>query len=114
MIKEFTCIVCPIGCPLKVEYEKGKVLSVSGNGCKRGAAYAESEYIAPIRTVTSTIRCEDGSMVSVKTSCPIPKEKIFECLEIINNAKAVLPVAAGDVIIEDVFGSNIVATQNRG
>ena len=36
-----TCIVCPRGCALTVRLdESGKPLSVSGNACKRGEAYA--------------------------------------------------------------------------
>ena len=50
---------------------------------------------------------------SVKTDRPIPKEKITECMALINEAEAKLPIAIGDVIIEDAFGSRIVATQNR-
>ena len=42
-----------------------------------------------------------------------PKEKMQECMQIINSNTAKLPIAVGDVLIENVFGSNIVATQNR-
>ena len=52
-------------------------------------------------------------MVSVKTDTTIPKEKVFECMEIINKTSVSLPISVGDVIIKDVFGSNVVATQNR-
>ena len=97
-----------------VVYEKdGKVEKVTGNTCKRGEAYAHNECTNPQRTVTSTVRCTDGSLVSVKTDRPIPKEKITECMALINEAEAKLPIAIGDVIIEDAFGSRIVATQNR-
>ena len=85
MEREMTCIVCPMGCTLKVELsDKGEVLKVSGNNCKRGAVYAEAECTNPQRTVTSTVRCLDGGMVSVKTDKTIPKDKMFECMKIIN------------------------------
>ena len=113
MIRNLTCIVCPLGCDLTVEIENGKVISVSGNTCPRGKKYAESECVSPVRTVTSTVRCEDGSLVSVKTSTPIPKDKMLDCIKIINNHVAHLPICVGDVIIKDVYGSNIVATQNK-
>ena len=114
MKRTLTCIVCPVGCTLEAELEEGKVVSVSGNTCPRGIKYAEAECIAPVRTVTSTVRCADGSVLPVKTDRPIPKEKVAECMKIINNAIAPLPVAIGDVIIKDVFGSNVVATKNQG
>ena len=113
MKRELTCIVCPMGCPLTVDFENGKILSVTGNTCPRGLNYAKNECLSPKRTITSTVKCFDGSVLSVKTDCAIPKEKIFECMKIINNSVAHLPVSVGDVIIEDVFGSNIVATQNK-
>ena len=114
MKRELTCIICPQGCSLLVDFEDGKVLSVTGNTCPRGVKYAESECISPKRTVTSTIRCDNNSVVSVKTDRPIPKDKVFSCMEIINKKIATLPIAKGDVIIENVFGANIVATQNKG
>ena len=113
MKRELTCIVCPMGCSIDVELEDGKVLSVTGNTCKRGEEYARNECISPVRTITSTVRCDDGSVLSVKTDKPIPKDKIFECMKIINNAVAHLPISAGDVIIEDVFGANVIATMSR-
>lgn len=112
MTRELTCIICPRGCGLKVEIEDGKVLSVTGNSCPRGVKYAEDECCNPMRTITSTVRCEDGRVISVKTDRPIPKAKMFECMKMINSATAHLPIAIGDVIIEDVFGSNVVATEN--
>ncbi|MBQ2811744.1 MAG: DUF1667 domain-containing protein [Clostridia bacterium] len=113
MERKLTCIVCPLGCEMTVQTEDKKVLSVTGNTCPRGKVYAETECVAPKRTLTSTVRCSDGGLVSVKTDKPIPKEKMSECMEILNKATAVLPVSIGDVIVEDVFGSNIVATQNK-
>ena len=113
MERKLTCIVCPLGCEMTVQTQDKKVLSVTGNTCPRGKVYAETECVAPKRTLTSTVRCSDGSLVSVKTDNPIPKEKMSECMEIVNKAIATLPVSIGDVIVEDVFGSNIVATQNK-
>lgn len=111
--RKLTCIVCPLGCELTVTLEENRVLEVRGNTCKRGEAYAQNECTNPKRTVTSTVLCEDGCTVSVKTDEPIPKEKIFECMEVINSTTARLPIKIGDVIIKNVCGSNIVATKNR-
>ena len=113
MQRELTCIVCPMGCSLVVELEDGKVKSVSGNTCKRGEEYANNECTNPMRTVTTTVKCDDGTPLPVKTEKPIPKEKIFECMKIINNSTAHLPISVGDVIIEDVFVINVVATAAR-
>ena len=113
MKRNLTCIVCPMGCDLEVEFENKEVVSVVGNTCKRGFDYAVSECTNPVRTVTSSVRCKTGDMVSVKTDKPIPKEKIYECMKLINSAHPDLPICIGDVIIKNVFGSNIIATQNK-
>ena len=113
-VRELTCIICPKGCALKVELdENGKVLGVTGNTCKRGAEYAENECTNPMRTVIATMRCWDGTGIPVKTKTPIPKANIYECMNIINKGVVTLPVHIGDIVIHNVFGSDIVVTENR-
>ena len=113
MKRELTCIVCPRGCQMVVELEGKRVLSVSGNFCPRGKTYAETECTHPTRTVTTTAKCSDGSLVSVKTDRLIPKENMMDCMRMVNGIVVSLPVSVGDVILEDVFGARIVATQNK-
>lgn len=111
--RELTCIICPRGCALKVTLDDdGSVLNVEGNSCKRGETYAKSECTDPQRTVTSTVRCTDGGVVAVKTDRTIPKSKVMECMKIINAATVTRPVRIGQVVIKDVFGSNVVVTAN--
>ena len=112
MKRELTCIVCPIGCSLIVELEDGKVIDVKGNTCPRGKVYAENECIAPKRTITTTVKCKNGEILPVKTETPIPKEKMFEAMDVINKTNPDLPISAGDVIIENIFGSKVIATKN--
>lgn len=113
MERKLTCIVCPLGCEITVQLAEGKPLNITGNTCPRGAEYAQNECTNPQRTVTSTVRCSDGSLLSVKTDRPIPKDKVNACMQKINGAVATLPVAIGDVILSDIFGSAIVATENK-
>lgn len=113
MERKLTCIICPLGCELAVQTSDQNVLNVQGNNCPRGKVYAENECTHPQRTVTSTVKCTDGSLLAVKTDRTISKEKVTECMDMINGIVAKLPVAIGDTIVEDVFGSKIVATQNR-
>ena len=113
MKRELTCIACPLGCPLTVTLDGKTVVSVEGNTCPRGKDYAVNECTSPVRTVTSTVICENGELLSVKTSKPIPKENIFDAMKIINSTVAKLPVTVGDIIIEDLFGSSLVATMEK-
>lgn len=113
-IRELTCISCPLGCPLKVCVDSGNV-TVTGNTCPRGAEYGKKEVLSPVRTVTSTVLADGGAipMVSVKTECDIPKDKIFACMEEIRKASVKAPVTMGETVIADCAGTgvSVVATK---
>lgn len=115
MNREFTCIVCPMGCNLSVQIE-GDEIKVSGNNCIIGERYAKQEVTAPKRNISSTVRVEDGflNLCPVKTQTEIPKEMIFEVMEEINKCQVQAPVKVGQVIIENVAntGVNIIACRN--
>lgn len=115
MERLLTCIVCPKGCPMTVTLsDKGEVLDVKGNTCPRGKTYAENECTHPVRTVTSTVMCEGGAIISVKTASAIPKEKMFEVMDELRFALAPANTKIGDIIIADVAktGVAVVATSN--
>ena len=42
-MRNLTCIGCPMGCQLTAELAGGEVVSVRGNTCARGEAYARKE-----------------------------------------------------------------------
>ncbi len=115
MKRELTCIVCPMGCRLSVEIEDGKVISVTGNTCIRGEKYAESECVNPVRVITTTVRAKDGRIIAVKTDNPVPKDRIFECMNAINDLEpdAEGGLAVGDIICADILGTgaNVIVTQ---
>ena len=109
-----TCIECPMGCEITVE-KNGDQLTVHGNTCPRGKIYAIDEVTCPKRVVTTTVRREDGGVLSVKTAKPVLKEKIFEVMQKINKVVVKLPVRIGDVVAKDISdGVDLVATDNCG
>lgn len=112
---ELTCIQCPIGCTLTVTVD-GENVTVTGNTCPRGRVYGIKEVTHPSRTVTSTVPVTDGEIprLSVKTKTDIPKEKIFDVMEVIRKTKVKAPVNLGDVIIENVCGTgvDVIATKS--
>jgi len=112
MLREMTCIVCPMGCQLEVNIENGEVTAVKGNTCPRGVKYAETECTNPQRMVTTTVLCENGELLPVKTDRPVKKEDVFKVMKTVNNYKAHLPIKIKDVIIKDVCGANIIAVKN--
>ncbi|MGF0040328.1 DUF1667 domain-containing protein [Peptoniphilaceae bacterium SGI.131] len=113
--REFTCIVCPKGCQLHV-YGEVDGLEVRGNTCPGGEVHAKQEIEDPRRNISSTIRVIGGflQLVPVKTSNPIPKDKIFDVMEQINTFQVDAPVFMGQVLIKDVLGTgvDIVATRD--
>lgn len=112
MKRNLTCIVCPRGCSLTAE-RCGNHLHVTGHSCPRGERYAIDECTHPMRTVTTIVRVanRNNTMLSVKTTSPIPKENIDDALAVIHKVTANAPVQIGDVIVRDLYGSDIVATK---
>lgn len=116
-IRNLTCIGCPMGCSLEVTMEGAEVVSVTGNTCPRGAAYARKEVTNPTRIVTSTVRVsgsESGAVaVSCKTESDIPKGKIFDVVRDIAGVTVSAPVHIGDVVKANVAGTgvNMIATK---
>lgn len=108
--RTLTCIGCPMGCQVSVQMDAGKILSVTGNTCPRGDAYAREEVTAPARTVTSTIPVTGGGRkvrIPCKTASDVPKQKIFEVMVQIHKAGAKAPVRRGDVLIRNVAGTGV-------
>lgn len=108
------CICCPFGCDLIVNKVNGEFV-VIGNKCPRGKKYAIEEITAPKRIVTSTVKIVNGvsPVVAVKTTQPIPKEKIFTIIDILANVEVTAPIHIGDVIVKNVAGTkvDVVATK---
>ena len=113
--KEVTCIVCPIGCKILVRTDGTSFEILEGNKCKKGIDYARNEALDPRRMLASSILVENGEwpLVSVKSSEPIPKEKIFEVLTQIKKTKVKAPVELGQRLIENIAGTgiDIIATK---
>lgn len=107
MKKNLTCIVCPLGCLLEVEKNENEVVSVEGNGCKRGKDYAVTECTNPQRVITTTVRTQEGNIIPVKTDKPIPKSMIFECMKDIN---LLCPNGENGYMVGDIICRNISGT----
>ena len=113
-IKNLTCIECPMGCDITVTLEQNSVLEITGNRCPRGKAYAQNEVVCPKRVITTTVRLKNGGMLSVKTSAPVEKAKVFEIIKRINAVVVEAPVRIGDIIIANIEnGVDLLATDNK-
>ncbi len=112
MKRDFTCIVCPKGCTISVQYEGSEIKSIEGNACRRGVSYVTDELTCPKRTLTTTVAAKGGLIVPVRTNDAVPKEKLFCLMEYINKIVLDKSVKTGDIIVKDILGTgaDLVAT----
>ena len=67
------------------------------------------QIINPMRVITSTVRIEGAlhRRCPVKTSSPIPKEKMFDVIKALNGIILKSPVNVGDIVIKNVLTREI-------
>ena len=113
--KDLICIVCPVGCRLKVTGTLSDP-EVVGNICPKGIPYARDEITNPLRMVCTTVKIEGGvhRVIPVKTDKPIPDKYKLDVVKAVNKVMLKSPVKMGDIIIPDLFGTgvNIVAERD--
>lgn len=109
MKKTMTCIQCPQGCSITVEADGSRVIEVTGGRCKRGPAYVRQEIEAPLRTLTTSVltRGLELKMLPVRTSAPIPKDKLFPAMDAIKRLTITSPVKAGAIVAADFLGLGV-------
>lgn len=107
--KEIICVVCPSSCHITVKGDGKTVSEITGFTCKRGKEYAESEYIAPKRVLSTTVKAENYScpIIAVRSNMPIPKESLFDAMEKIREAVATPPFYVGKVVVENILNTGV-------
>lgn len=120
MVREFTCIMCPQGCDITVEFtesqgKKPEILQVQGNKCPKGKEYVTQEIVNPMRNIATSILVEGGELplASVRLTKPIPKNRIFDVMAEIRRVHVPAPVREGDIVIHDCLGlgSDVMVTK---
>ena len=114
-MEQLVCIVCPRGCTMTLK-KTPDGLSVTGNACPRGKAFADAEATRPMRTLCTTVAtaCPDAPVLPVRTDGEIPKEAIPAVMAAINAVTVRAPVRRGEPVIENVcgLGVNIICTSS--
>jgi len=107
--KEITCIVCPIGCKILVRTDGTRFEVLRGSKCKKGIEYARNEALDPRRMLTTSVLVKNGDwpLVSIKSSKPVSKEKVFSVLEEIKRINVNAPVTLGEIVIKNVVDTDI-------
>ncbi|MFP3953453.1 MAG: DUF1667 domain-containing protein [Candidatus Acetothermia bacterium] len=113
--KEYTCTACPKGCIVEVEFEDDEILDISGYTCVRGKEYVEDEFHDPRRILTTTVRINNAKYprIPVRTETGVPKDELNCCLDALKEVELEAPVGVGDVVIENVCGTDIDVVASR-
>lgn len=114
-MEQLVCIVCPRGCTMTLnETEDG--LTVTGNACPRGKAFAVAERTQPMRTLCTTVATAfpHVPVLPVRVSGEIPKDRIFDVMAAINAVEITRPVGRGEAVLTNVcgLGVDVIATSN--
>ena len=114
-MKELVCITCPNSCHMTVEWKENRWIA-EGNQCSRGQQFAEDEMTCPKRTFSTTVRTawKEIPVLPVRVSEEVPKEKIFEIMDIINHITVRKNIGRDDVLIPNVLGldADVIVTSN--
>ena len=102
------CIVCPNGCHLDATIVGGEI-TVTGNKCVRGVAFAKEELTAPKRSLTTTVATIFAEMpvVPVRTNGELPKDKVMEAMKELNKIKLKKKYKVGEVISSNILDTGI-------
>ncbi len=114
--KELICIVCPVGCHIRVKGSDNEHLEISGNNCPRGKKYGIKELTDPRRVLPTTVSIDNAifTRLPVKSSEALPKKLLMKAMDEIRKVRVEAPVRIGDIIIKDILGTgiDIIATRN--
>jgi CxxC motif-containing protein len=113
--REFICVTCPVGCAINAVVEDGELVEIEGHTCKRGIAFVEEELTAPRRMLTTTVRVHGGTLplVPVRSSEPLPKEKLLDVAARLREVVVEAPVVEHQVVLSDALGTGVDIITSR-
>lgn len=116
---EFLCVLCPNGCSIDASFYKGPppvLVSFEGAKCKKGEDWIRQEIEEPMRTVPTSVLVNHGDYIcaSVRTSKPIPLDKVHAVMDALRGISLEAPVRIGQVVASNPAGTDtdIIATRN--
>lgn len=129
-----TCVNCPKGCSLEVEFDQAArdagtltepMITVTGNSCPKGRDFGVSEVLAPVRFLTTTVALsEDMAAVFGARRLPvistgkIPKKELVKVSLALADCIVDTPVETGTVVARalgwEFMASCDVADERKG
>jgi len=90
-------------------------VKVEGVECPRGREYVLREITEPTRDFFTTVPIQGGRIpvIPVRSTQPVPKDRILDCAKDVAKAVLEAPISEGEIILEDIqgLGVDIVATR---
>jgi CxxC motif-containing protein len=113
--KNITCIECPKGCTLSIDWEGCKAVNVRGAKCPKGVIYGVTEIEDPVRILTSSVLAEglDIRLIPVRTNKPIPKKYSGKAMDQIKLMRITSPVRVGQILDMDFLGIGVKLIATR-
>ena len=108
-VYEIKCKSCPLECDLEAKYISDEEIEVKGNRCPRGRKFALDALLKTDLVLTGRVVLEGGKIrqLPVKTTGPIPDNRLEEGLKEIRKIKVQAPVKRGQVLIENFMNLNV-------
>lgn len=116
MTRNYTCIICPMGCDMQAEIEHNTLASLEGNNCAKGRVYVLQELTNPMRNIATSVLVKGGDLpiVSVRLDRPIPKASIFRVMEATKNVVLAAPLSIGEMAVKNIAdtGADLIVTKH--
>ncbi|MEN6593719.1 MAG: FAD-dependent oxidoreductase [Clostridiaceae bacterium] len=95
---ELVCTCCPNGCALTAATNSKGKLDITGARCSRGVSFGLTELTDPRRTLTTTVRLNNGAypLVSVRSAEPVRKDDLRLLVARLRAVTLTAPVHCGD------------------
>ena len=108
-MREIICVICPSSCHITVSGDGDVIEEIKGYSCQRGYDYAVAEYTDPRRTLTSTVRAVGyyAPVISVRSSEPLPKALLKECVKVLEDVVVEAPFEIGKPVITNILDTGI-------
>ena len=109
MRRTIICTVCPNSCEAQAEYTGENDFHLSGCACRRGERYCRDECFSPRRVFTASVRVvgADRRMLPVRSSGPVPREKLMACAELTRRMTVRAPVRSHQVLVQNLEGTGV-------
>jgi CxxC motif-containing protein len=109
------CILCPKGCRAILR-DGGEEIENPEKLCKRGIRYVQEERREPKRLLTTTVKTKDSRvrLFPVRTSGPVPKVILPDCMQAIAALAVKPPIRCGEVIVSNLLhsGQDLIASDD--